>query len=156
MNLNQKIEHAFAERKRPEKLINHHATVTPEQEDALWFTGRDWRAVSREEWDGHWDAFFTFTPEAFAYYLPSILTLTVQSPAPDFLPADALLKILDRSPAVESWDDFLITRLGGLRPAECEVLKEWTLYLASNESWASQYSLGRAFDTAELLQKRAR
>lgn len=155
MDLNLPIEQAFAWRKKPEKVIAPSPATTTEQEDALWFAGRDWRDITAQDWHAHRDAFYAFTPEAFAYYLPSVLRLALQSNAADLLPADALLSILDRSPSIENWDDFLVTRLGTLRPAECNVLKEWVSALRTIPQWASGHSLDRAFDTAVLLEKRA-
>jgi hypothetical protein len=154
MNLTHKIEQAFSYRQKPNKLIDsREKLVTPEQMEALWFSDRDWREITWENWEDHRDAIYAFTPEAFAYYLPSILTLSSQCPHQWFWPADALLKILDRSPVVDYWDTFITTRLLGLRVEEYEVLKDWLLVLSEHSNSASENTLDRAFDTICLLQK---
>lgn len=153
MSLHQRIEQAFGERSKPNRLIELRDPVTPEQEDALWFSGRDWSGITWGDWEDHRDALYAFTPEAFAYYLPSILRLSSQFPDRWFWPTDTLLRILDRSPVVEYWDAFIVTRLVGLQTAEYEALKEWLLWLAEHQASGSEDALGRAFDTVDLLQK---
>jgi hypothetical protein len=153
LSLREKIEKAFVERQKPTRLVESRAPVTSEQQDALWFDNRDWREITWQDWEIHRDAFYAFTPEAFAYYLPSVLVLSSQFPDQWFWPVDALLQVLDRSPVVEYWDDFLTTRLLGLRTPEYEVLTEWLLSLSELGTAASEDSLGRAFDTIDLLQR---
>lgn len=153
MSLCQQIEQAFGYRSKPNRLVEPKIPVTPEQKDALWFDGRDWREITRKDWGNHRDALYAFTPEAFAYYLPSILCLSSQSPSQWFSPTDTLLQILDRSPVVEYWDAFIVTRLVGLKAMEYEALKSWLMWLAEHQDSNSEDALGRAFDTVDLLQK---
>jgi hypothetical protein len=152
MNLQQRIKQAFADRAKPTRLIDAQEPVTPDQKDSLWFSGREWQDVTWDDWESHRDALYAFTPEAFAYYLPSILCLSSQSPEKWFWPADSLLQVLDRSPVVEYWDSFILTRLVGLKTPEYEVLKEWLLVLSEQQGINSEDTLGRAFDTVNLLQ----
>lgn len=149
------IESAFFWRSCPPKLISVKKVVTTEQQDAQWFTGLDWRTITRSDWEQHRDAIYAFTPEAFAYFLPSILALTSATPGEWLYVADVLLSILDRSPMIEYWDDFLLTRLLGLRDAEYAVMAQWLLDLSEFErTWP--HSIGRAFDTVELLRQETR
>jgi len=152
MSVCRQVEDAFGDRPKPRRLVESKDLVTSEQRDALWFGDRAWREVTWDDWESHHDAFYAFTPEAFAYYLPSVLCLSSKHPDRWFWPADALMQILDRSPVVEHWDAFLSTRLVGLRPAEYEALKAWLLLLTEHEANASGEALGRAFDTVALLQ----
>lgn len=153
VTLLRQIEQAFGDRKKPSKLVEERVPVTPEQKDALWFGGRDWRDVTWSDWESHRDAVYAFTPEAFAYYLPSILTLSSVHPDQWFAPADGLLQVLDRSPVAEYWDAFITTQLVGLRTAEYEVLKSWLLSLSGHKGSDAEDTLGRALDTVDLLQK---
>jgi|JI6StandDraft_1071083.scaffolds.fasta_scaffold170594_2 hypothetical protein len=153
MNFHEKVEQAFKHRPKPVNVIGISGPLTTEYVDALWFTDRDWKEITWEDWELHRDAVYAFTPEAFAYYLPSILILSSQRPTEWFWPADALLQVLDRSPTVAYWDDFLLTRFMGLRVAEYEVLSEWLVYLSEHESFAAPETLARSFDTINLLQK---
>lgn len=153
VTLLRQIEQAFGDRPKPSKLVEERVPVTPEQRDALWFGGRDWRDVTWSDWESHRDAVYAFMPEAFAYYLPSILALSYGHPDQWFAPADGLLQVLNRSPVVEYWDAFITTRLVGLRAAEYEVLKEWLLSLSGHKDSDTEDALSRAFDTVNLLQK---
>jgi len=153
MNVQQQIDEAFAHRVRPTKLIGGGTPTTPEQADALWFEGRDWRSITRADWESHPDALFTFAPEALAYYLPSLLKTTMDSEGQWLQAADSLIGALDRSPRVEFWDAFLSKRMVGLKPAEYEAIQAWLLSLSGlNEAWEED-ALTRAYETVELLQQ---
>jgi hypothetical protein len=95
---------------------------------------------------------YAFTPEAFAYYLPSIVCLSIQFPEKWFFPVDSLLRVLDCSPVVEYWDSFIVTRLIGLKQEEYQVLKEWILWFSENPPAGLEVDFGRAFDTIDLLE----
>lgn len=154
MNFKERVEQAFGLLPPPGKVIEHDHHTT-EQQDALWFARRDWRHLSRDDWEAHRDAVYAFTPAAFQYFLPSILVLSLEAPDQWFWPADSLLQMLDRSPTPEYWDDFLMARLGALPIAVYDVLAEWLLALSEAGEAAMQASLGRAFDTIELLREHA-
>lgn len=106
-----------------------------------------------EDWDSHPDAFYAFVPEAFIYYLPSILASTVKQPESWLQSADALLGILDRSAEVDHWDAFITTRLLGLKAPEYEVIKAWLLSISSRTDLVDEDSLMRAYETVDLLQR---
>lgn len=153
MTLLTEIEQAFAHRQKPSKLIEMRGPITPEQRDALWFGARDWREIGWADWDRHPDAFYAFVPEAFIYYLPSILVNTTKTPESWLQPADALLGILNRSPEVYHWDTFITTRLLGLEAKEYEVIKVWLLSLSSRADLIDEDGLVRAYETVDLLQR---
>lgn len=151
MSLENKIVSAFAHRRMPVKLIEERGPPTSEQADALCFAQRAWPDVTWEDWVNHSGAVYAFTPEAFSYYLPGVLILSMQRRDEWFPPADSLLHMLDRSPVVEYWDFFLTTRLVGLHAAEYEVLKEWLLQLSDDSVYGD--SVNRSFDTVDLLHR---
>lgn len=145
------IENAFSHRNKPSRLIETTASITPEQKDAVWFAGLDWRDVTIEGWNDHSDAFYSFVPEAFAYYLPSILVCTLKTPDGWLRPAEMLLGIVDRSPLISNWDAFIVTRLLGFEPQEYDVLKEWLLCLSGVSDLIDDDGLVRAYETVDLL-----
>lgn len=151
MTLQAEVERAFAHRERPSKLIESCFPVTPEQRDALWFTDRDWRAIGWQDWERHADAFYAFVPQAFVYYLPSILIGIASAPGGQLQVADALLGVLNRSPEVYHWDAFITKRLLGLEPAEYEVMKAWVVSLSGLPSALDEDDLTRAYETVDLL-----
>lgn len=153
MSLLHRISHVFSARTIPNIVVEKTHAVTTEQNDLNWFVNRDWKSITWDDWEKHRDAIYAFSPEAFSYYLPSILSLSITRPGIWFFPADALLGLLDRSPTVEYWDTFLTTRLVGLQMDEYEILKEWLLLICEYRSSEYSESISRAFDTVNLLQK---
>lgn len=152
MSNRKQIEAAFWARKRPADVVRLQTPVTTEQSDAAWFIGRDRESITLGDWEERYDALYAFAPEAFLYFLPSVLSYSVEHPDRRLLAADVLIGLLDRSPTPEYWNSFLTERLCGLRPIEYDALKLWILELAKHGAAASAESLGRAFDTLNLLQ----
>lgn len=153
MNLALAIEQAFGWRSPPAQVRQEDARPDADGDDAQWFSGRDWRSLQRADWQARSGAITAFTPAAFAYFLPSVLTLSAAAPREWLQPADTLLQVLDRSPTPAYWDDFITSRLLGLQPAEYAALSDWLLLMAEHAGEAAQPSYGRAFDTVDLLSK---
>lgn len=153
IQLNKKIVAAFGARPKPADLVDLSAIGDTDKEDALRLGEFDWQELTWETWTTNRGAFHALRPEAFKYYLPSILTLALEKPEQWFFPADSLVSILDRSPMTAYWDDFLTARLLGLEPAEYEVVLEWLLFVADYGVLAEEASFDRAFETICLLQK---
>jgi len=167
MDLIAKIAAAFAHRRIPAEVVEMEGRfhVDSDVEKAPWFAGRDWRTITRDDWQQRYSAVFFLSPEAFAYYLPSLLIVTVQNPRsyPE-LAVDSFIGLLDHTPAMEFLDAHLIDRFLGLTDAEFDAIKEWLLFVCENVpfgAWGSAASgpgeiFGRAFDTVTLLQEEAR
>lgn len=151
MTMRAQIEAAFAMRKYPAMLVEPRSPVTPEQRDAIWFAGRHWLEVAWQDWQSHPDAFYSFVPEAFVFYLPSMLIGAMTAPKGELLAADALIGMLDRSPEPYHWDAFMTARLVGLEPSEYEVLKAWLLWRSAAVETSDEDSLTRAYETIDLL-----
>ena len=165
MTLAEKIERAFSSRHKPAqvRLADEVIQLDDDVEEALWFSGRDWHELTWQDWQHHSNAIFFFDPESFAYYLPSLLLLSAQNPSHSLNAADSLINMLDCSPDPEGWPEGTERRFLGLNQSELDVLKEWLLHLCeyvTYRGWGISASgpgdtLGRAFDTLDLLQKRA-
>jgi hypothetical protein len=151
MTTGAQIDAAFTARKQPTKLVEPRTPVTPEQRDAIWFTDRHWRDVKWQDWQSHPDAFYAFLPEAFVFYLPSVLIGAMEAPQRELLAADALIGMLDRSPEPYHWDIFMTARLVGLEPAEYEAMKAWVLSRSDAVETSNEDSLTRAYETIDLL-----
>jgi hypothetical protein len=163
MKIADKIGRAFAGRQMPLNLVKAANLAHPDcdVEDALWFSGRDWHELKWQDWQEHSSAIYFFVPDAFAYYLPSVMVLSIQNPLEELMVADSLISDLDCSPDPEGWTDTLVTRFLLLNRAELDVMREWLLQLCEYEPYRG-YGLaasgagdkfGRAFDTLDLLQK---
>jgi hypothetical protein len=164
MTLQEKIESAFAHRRMPAEVIEpeQYNQFDSDVEEALWFAGRDWRQITCQDWQQHSAAAIFLSPDAFAYYLPSLLIQTIRNPKeyPD-VAVNSILWQLDRSPNVEGWDDHFTNRFLGLRTEEYEAIREWLLFVCENVPHFSYgdaasgpgETFGRAFDTINLLQQ---
>ncbi|HEY1646913.1 MAG TPA: DUF6714 family protein [Terracidiphilus sp.] len=164
MSLIEKIELAFAHRQMPAKVVDMEGRfqVDSDVEAALWFEGRGWREITTTDWEQHSCAVFFLSDEAFAYYLPSLLILTIKDPegCPD-LAVDSFVGLLDRTPDVKGWDLPFTNKFLGFRREECEALKEWLLFACEIVSLKG-YGIsdggpgdkfGRAFENVSLLQQ---
>jgi hypothetical protein len=154
LRLIRQIKHAFAHREKPNVLIKRHDPVA-DDEDALWFSGRDWREITPQDWNAHSDAFFRFTPDAFRYYLQSILCIVATNPDENLLAAAELIGCLDRTPKVEWWDQFLLDHLQGLRIEEYDAIGDWIVMLSEKSGGYADDSLTRAYQTIDLLRAEA-
>ena len=74
--MQQQILAAFGHRKRP-AIVTNVTVCSTLRDDALHFEGKDWRDVTADDWHRYSDAFSGLSPEAFVYFLPSILTLSL-------------------------------------------------------------------------------
>ncbi|MFC3375094.1 hypothetical protein ACFOLJ_04160 [Rugamonas sp. CCM 8940] len=159
MPINKEIEEAFGWRALPEQVVAVSRWADDDDQlDALSLLGRDWRGLSCAEWNAKSDAIHHFVPAAFAYYLPSVLTLVAADPAQWLAPTDSILGMLDRSPTPAYWDDHLLGCFNDLREAEFAALANWLLFLAEHpeQTQCDDGTLGRAFDTIELLRQHFR
>jgi hypothetical protein len=164
MTLQEKIESAFAHRRMPAEVLEpeQYNQFDSDVEEALWFAGRDWRQITCKDWQQHSSAAIFLSRDAFAYYLPSLLILTIQNPKeyPD-MAVNSIIWQLDRSPSVEGWDQGFTRRFLGLSTEEYEAIKEWLIFVCENVphfSYGNAASgpgetFGRAFDTINLLQQ---
>jgi hypothetical protein len=165
MPLRGKIEKAFAYRPKPAEVVEMTGPYEFDSDvkQALWFSGHDWHDITWQDWQQRRVAILFLSNEAFAYFLPSVLLLSLQNPNEALAPAESLIWELDRSPSVEGWSSGFESRFLQLRLEEFDVLKRWLLevcefppYLGWDlASSGPGETLGRAFDTLDLLQKEA-
>jgi hypothetical protein len=160
MTLSEQIVEAFAHRQMPTEVIDPKASqFDSDVEETLWFAGRHWQDVTFEDWEAHSCAIFFLSPEAFVYYLPSLLILSMQHPTRSLLSVDAMVGWLDRSPNTSGWNDHFTDRFIRLQSEEYAVIQEWLLFLSERAPhyaarvYAPGDTFGRAYDTVELLRK---
>jgi len=115
------LEDAFGHRLKPDR-VTERSESDPDYADAMAFCGLDWREVGKVKWREHSWAYSSFTPDAWAFYLPSLL-LTAPQLGDNNLAFSALVSDLDRSPVREYWDEFFLPRFGSLSSLECKALQ---------------------------------
>ncbi len=163
MTFAENIERVFAHRVMPDAVVDMTGRfqIDSDVDEALWFAGRDWHNITWEDWQKHPAAIIFFSKEAFGYYLPSVLLLSLENPQQALDPAETLIWELDRSPSTEGWDDNFADHFLGLNPTELGVVKEWLLQICEYTPYkrvglaasGPGDTFGRAFDTLDLLQK---
>jgi hypothetical protein len=161
MDLSEKIERAFAWREKPSEAVDLEECIQfdSDVEEALWFAGRDWHDIIWRDWQEHPVALIFLSRDAFAYFLPSVLLLSLQRPQEELVSASSLIGMLDWSPSAECWTDHFRMRFLGLRTEEYDVIKEWLLFISDYEIYRIYGEsgpgdiFGRAFDTVSLAQQ---
>jgi hypothetical protein len=106
-----------------------YAQFDSDVEEAIWFAGKDWHDLTLTDWNEHPCAITFFSRNAFAYYLPSVIYLSLQNPKDCLDAADTVIHDLDISPYLESWTYGVVHHYLGLRPEEYDLLKEWLLLI---------------------------
>lgn len=162
MTFREQVTAAFAHRSIPAEVLTPatHRQCDSDLEETLWFTGRDWRTLTWNDWRDRYDGIFFLSTEAFAYYLQSLLCLTAENPSDSLLAAEAVIHTLDRSPNSDGWDDFFRPRYTALTAAELDCVEEWLLLLCESAAYRSYGAaaggpgdtFGRAIDTVSLLK----
>ena len=128
------MKNAFAKRVMPEHVIDPQldiAYLSPDERDALWFQARDWRELTRDDWQRHYSGIFFFTSDALAYYIPSIMQHSIGGDDDAFLAEDSLVLALGKKiPSVEKCQrrspECLL-----LSDDERDVVVRWMRYLRS-------------------------
>ena len=164
MELTDVIEQAFAAREMPKKLTDSDCTDTldTDVQDTLWFSGRNWRELTWDDWRKHDVALCFFNRDALAYWLPSVLLLSLQRPD-EFMPsAGYLIRTFGSrcwAPSPQHWKPFFRERFVGLRTGEYEALKGWLLFLGRVDTYRVSRLRGpgdifdRALETISFAQQ---
>jgi hypothetical protein len=144
------IETAFQQRSRPEVITDVQVESTL-RHDAMRFENRDWRSVTVDDWNEGSDAYFGFSPDAFRYFLPSIVALSLNS-LHDLIAADQLIGSLDTSGNPEIWDEWFAARFVPLTSPELGVLLKWASFHREAADSHDELTMARVCDTIETLQ----
>lgn len=148
------IRTAFADRQKPKTLTESASLSKHELEDVIFFQGKDWGTLSGDDIQPHHEAIFWFSPEAFCYYLPGLLSAGIKENRPDLLVFDSIINMLDRSADPYLWDEFFMHRWPLLNKEECSALKAWVFWLEqSNDYFQFSDSCARAVETLDLLEE---
>lgn len=121
MITSEQISIAFRDECLPRHLIDISYPVESDVADALKFSAINRDCITAEFWVLHYSALYSFHPDAFIYYLPSLLTCSLGKTV-NFLPLAVLLGMLDTSADPKLWDKFFIDRFGRLTIMQCDVL----------------------------------
>lgn len=154
MNISSMLE-AFQWRIRPIVISDSIHLSKYELDDLLFITSFDWNEITGELWEKYFDVISWFSPDAFCYYLPSIIKVSIEESQPNLIVVESIVYMLDRNPEPEWWDEFFLKRWTLFTIQECKAIQEWIFWLSSfNKSNHDDDSLERALETIELLISR--
>ncbi len=148
--MTDEIASAFQNRERPANVTDVIVNSTL-RDDALHFEGMDWSTITASDWKEYSDAYSGLNPQAFIYFLPSLLIASLEPESQPVVAADALVYSLDTSGDPDLWTEWFNERFMQLIPAELRVVKNWaTSYLADAENgYGSEFE--RVQQTLDLL-----
>lgn len=150
----RKISLAFSNRNRPGILFSSEELTPDEIEEVNGFSNLDWRAVDQELLHTNCYAFSWFSSDAFCYYLPSVMSISIAENACDLLVIDFIIGGLDRSPVPANWDDFFLNRWTLFTQDEYGAIEEWLNWLFSQENYypAHANTKERVLETVAFLK----
>ena len=137
-SLESLIERAFNHRKPPDRVRDESDR---KEADADFFSGRQWKWISIDDWNTHSDAIFEFNTEAFCYFLPSIMILSMSNMHPN-VTLNSLIGFFDADYDCDMWTDYMKNRTRALSYEELSALNQWVYYLKLNGysfSWNNEY-----------------
>jgi hypothetical protein len=128
------VRKAFEWRKAPTSVVHALSElpfISTDERDALWFQSRDWRDLTWDQWNEYFRGLFFFTNEALAYYMPSIILVSMEPRNDKMLAADSLLMRLQNGIICAVGDFKLRADMMQLTREECDVLARWLQHLCS-------------------------
>lgn len=150
------IQSAFSDRAPPKEMTDSKQISDSEYAEVMSFEGLKWQEVSVSLVAQAPDAVFWFSPEAFCYYLPGVLTAGLRAQRSDLLYFDSLIGCLDRSPEPDYWDDFFYPRFTLLSAKEIDAVAAWAHWMEVVEPEGyHEFTYQRVQGTLELLRQRA-
>lgn len=154
MSLIAEIKNAFEWRKKPIIKTDSLQLDKYDLQDIILFTQHNVYDLKSDFCEYHYNVFYLLSAEAFCYYLPAILILSIEENASNLLSIDCIIGSLDRSLTPEWWDQSFIDRWTLLTEQELIVIQNWLLWLVDigGLPFAGD-KLSRSFDTLELLKK---
>jgi uncharacterized protein DUF6714 len=147
------FKQAFSNRQQPARRTDSNE-LTPDELNSLERVfAEPWDQVTAEDWESLSEVVSFFSPEAFCYYLPGILSTSIKTENPNLSSAISVFMSLDRTPEFSLWDDFFQARWRLLSEAELNAVREWINWLCKSDSFTfDEASLTRAMLNVDLLK----
>jgi len=146
------IEYAFNGRSKYDQITLSDQLTESEQAEVDKFVGKHWSSISCKMLSDYFEVINWFSPEAFCYFLPGIISAGIKESKPDLLIYDSIIYMLDRSSNVEYWDDFFKSRWTELSKSECEAVENWLYWLFENNNDFDDVTIFNTLNTIELLK----
>ncbi|OED45169.1 hypothetical protein ACH42_05495 [Endozoicomonas sp. (ex Bugula neritina AB1)] len=154
MTIPEKLELAFSKRRLPEGRCALEHLSDYELDEVISFCQYAANEIDSDALETFSDVIYWLSEDAFVFYLPVFISVSINENEPNLLVCHSLINMLDRSLAIENWDDFFAARWLKLTKSECEPLIDWILWLSGlDDSVYSDEALSRAFDVLTKLKE---
>jgi hypothetical protein len=151
--LKRTISDAFGWRAKPIKLSASSQIGDADLLSVNKFYGLSWYDLTEDLLRDNFEAFSFFAQDAYCYYLPGVMKITIDNQRFDYLAVLNIVGMLDRSPVVEYWDELFTERWTSFSLEELNVIENWLLFMAFESlNVFESNSLDRAIETIELLK----
>lgn len=147
MSLDDELFAVFGQLPPPTNLVGKHNIAPNDWLDIGAFEGRNWWDLCAEDWNSNMDAIFEFSPEAFVYYLPSLVHLSIINPTSNITSVGALLLFLDTYAPSQYRNEFFNDRLSRLSNEQVAIIKKWVIHLLEYPQFFKKEVLERIFDS---------
>jgi hypothetical protein len=149
------VRAAFEWRVRPNMLTASLEMSAGVMEDLGAIASFNWYETTGDIWEKYFDVYCYFSAEAFCYYLPGIIKVSLEEQEPNLIAVSSIISDLDRSCNQDGWDDLFLARWPLLTSQELCVVQEWIWWLSSCQKTSHvDDSLMRSLETIELLKSK--
>src|SRR5438874_12790142 len=88
------IEEAFSHRSMPKVFLVSEQLAAHERDDVMAYWGKPWSTLTTLQLEKHFEAISWFSPQAFCYYLPGILSAGIRENKPWLIVNHSLVDVL--------------------------------------------------------------
>ena len=122
------IELSFSYRKKPELSV-YGNTDKYEKDEILTIFKYEWKDITCDILKDTPDVFYLIDPDAFCYYIPSVLCSSIRENNYDLYILDCIIQMLDRDEDDNLWIDFFKDRWLNFTEEEIDSIINWFLFV---------------------------
>lgn len=154
MTFADQISEAFPFTSIPQMVSDPSRPLISDRQDADHVATRSREDVDWWFLQKHADALYAMTREAFRYYLPRFIMLSMEPTEITPLFVSPIFQMLDPGPDATYWSDQFKDMWVGMSADQYDAIKAWIRFLASVETDEDEQAiLARCFNTLELLSR---
>ena len=149
------ISDAFSWRKRPNLMTTSNELTKHEEDSLLKIFDLDANDISADDWENEFDILTLLSPDAFCYYLSSILRVSVKENELNLIVVFNLVTMLNRSPNEDWWELSFLERWSLLTENELDAIGNWFYWMLDFQSRSiSDEMIEKTLETLQILKKR--
>jgi hypothetical protein len=149
------LRRAFPAEPVPAVVVDDTFPCDPDRDDAVLLQGLAWPEVAADFWRDHWWGLTSLLPEAFVYYLPSLLEISIKDGLPYDMPRKTLIHTLDTSADLGTIPNFTLERMLILSSAQFDCVEAWCGIVAAKGWFDDRLQQERVELTVMVLREEA-